>query len=161
MVPAGGSFRRESRTAGSTSEWGQCATRRGLPFNAHDEGHPSPANPRRSGGHGVKHGLDIGRRGADDPEDLAVAVCCSSASFVSLNKRTFSIAITAWSARFEQVDVLVGERSNTLLVDHDHADRAPAKNGDREQTPVTVLRGERAAVLRIQRDVGNRGRWRR
>ena len=25
----------------------------------------------------------------------AVAVCCSSASFVSLNRRTFSIAITA------------------------------------------------------------------
>ena len=28
----------------------------------------------------------------------AVAVCCSSASFVSLNSRTFSMAITAWSA---------------------------------------------------------------
>jgi len=27
-----------------------------------------------------------------------VAVCCSSASFVSLNNRAFSIAITAWSA---------------------------------------------------------------
>ena len=29
----------------------------------------------------------------------AVAVCCSSASCVSLNSRTFSIAITAWSAK--------------------------------------------------------------
>ena len=29
----------------------------------------------------------------------AVAVCCSSASFVSLNRRTFWIAITAWSAK--------------------------------------------------------------
>ena len=29
----------------------------------------------------------------------AVAVCCSSASFVSLNSRTFSMAITAWSAK--------------------------------------------------------------
>ena len=28
-----------------------------------------------------------------------VAVCCSSASLVSLNRRTFSIAITAWSAK--------------------------------------------------------------
>ena len=28
-----------------------------------------------------------------------MAVCCSSASFVSLNRRTFSIAITAWSAK--------------------------------------------------------------
>ena len=30
---------------------------------------------------------------------LAVAVCCSSASLVSVNRRTFSIAITAWSAK--------------------------------------------------------------
>ena len=29
----------------------------------------------------------------------AVAVCRSSDSFVSLNRRTFSIAITAWSAK--------------------------------------------------------------
>ena len=29
----------------------------------------------------------------------AVAVCRSSASFVSLNWRTFSMAITAWSAK--------------------------------------------------------------
>ena len=27
-----------------------------------------------------------------------IAVCCSSASFVSLNRRTFSIAIAPWSA---------------------------------------------------------------
>ena len=38
----------------------------------------------------------------------AVAVCRSSASLVSLNRRTFSIAITAWSAKvFEQLDLLV------------------------------------------------------
>ena len=29
----------------------------------------------------------------------AVAVCCSRASFVSLNNRTFSMAMTAWSAK--------------------------------------------------------------
>ena len=29
----------------------------------------------------------------------AVAVCCSSASFISLNSRTFSMAMTAWSAK--------------------------------------------------------------
>jgi hypothetical protein len=28
-----------------------------------------------------------------------VAVCCSKASFVSVNSRTFSIAMTAWSAK--------------------------------------------------------------
>ena len=42
-----------------------------LPFNAHGEGIRRPANPRRSGGHDVQHGLDIGRRAADDPEDLS------------------------------------------------------------------------------------------
>ena len=47
-----------------------------------------------------------------------VAVCCSSASdssrvraCTSSNSRTFSIAITAWSAKVvDQLDLLVGER---------------------------------------------------
>src|ERR1700730_4113803 len=39
-----------------------------------------------------------------------VAVCCSSASFSSSNSRTFSIAITAWSAkRFDQLDLFGAE----------------------------------------------------
>ena len=33
------------------------------------------------------------------PRISLVAVCCSKASFVSLNSRTFSIAMTAWSAK--------------------------------------------------------------
>jgi hypothetical protein len=37
--------------------------------------------------------LDITRRIS------LVAVCCSSASFVSLNSRTFSMAMAAWSAK--------------------------------------------------------------
>ena len=49
-----------------------------------------------------------------------VAVCCSSASdssrvraCTSSNSRTFSIAITAWSAKVvDQLDLLVGERLN-------------------------------------------------
>ena len=45
----------------------------------------------------------------------AVAVCCSSASLVSLNRRAFSIAITAWSAKVvQQGDLLVGERAGVL-----------------------------------------------
>ena len=41
----------------------------------------------------------------------AVAVCCSSASLVSLNRRTFSIAITAWSAKvWSRSTWCVGER---------------------------------------------------
>ena len=49
--------------------------------------------------------LEIGRRARDHPQDLAVAVCCSRLGqlvvpcFQFLNSRTFSIAITAWSAK--------------------------------------------------------------
>ena len=39
----------------------------------------------------------------------AVAVCCSKASFVSLNSRTFSIAITAWSAKVCRSAICVSE----------------------------------------------------
>ena len=42
----------------------------------------------------------------------AVAVCCSSASLVSLNSRTFSMAMTAWTGeRMQQVDLLVRENA--------------------------------------------------
>ena len=47
----------------------------------------------------VEHRRGVGHRAADDLSTSAVAVCCSSASLVSLNSRTFSIAITAWSAK--------------------------------------------------------------
>ena len=41
----------------------------------------------------------------------AVAVCCCSDSRSSLSSRVFSIAMTAWSAKFcDQLDLLVGER---------------------------------------------------
>ena len=44
-------------------------------------------------------GCDVGRRGADDAQHLGGRGLRSSASLVSLNRRTFSIAITAWSAK--------------------------------------------------------------
>ena len=60
-----------------------------------------------------------------------VAVCCSNASVRSrlrscnsLNSRTFSMAITAWSAKvFEKCDLLVGERTNLRAANTDGADR--------------------------------------
>ena len=66
----------------------------------------------------------------------AVAVCCSSASFVSLNRRTFSIAITAWSAKvLQQLGLAlrrlarVGQATTMaptgLVLDHWRADHAP------------------------------------
>ena len=64
------------------------------------------AQPGGALGDGVEHGLDVGRRSRDHPQDLAgrglllerfgqVALRVSS----SLNRRTFSMAITAWSAK--------------------------------------------------------------
>src|SRR5262245_55812005 len=43
----------------------------------------------------------------------AVAVCCSRASFVSLNRRTFSIAITAWSANVFNSSIWASEKGST------------------------------------------------
>ena len=61
----------------------------------------------------------------------AVAVCCSSDSLrssvrwrSSLNSRVFSMAMTAWAAKFvHQLDLLVGERAHLLAVDGDGADQ--------------------------------------
>ena len=48
----------------------------------------------------------------------AVAVCCSNASRVSVRSRTFSIAMTAWSANVvHQRDLFVGKRPDFLPVD--------------------------------------------
>ena len=60
-----------------------------------------------------------------------VAVCCSSASLrssvrwrSSLSRRVFSMAMTAWAAKFcDQLDLLVGERADLLAVDDDGADQ--------------------------------------
>ena len=59
-----------------------------------------------------------------------IAVCCSSNSVRSsvrwrnsLSSRVFSIAMTAWAAKFlTRLDLLVGERPHLLAVDGDGAD---------------------------------------
>ena len=57
----------------------------------------------------------------------AVAVCRSSASLVSLNRRTFSIAITAWSAKvLQQRDLVRRERLRARAVTLIAADGAIA-----------------------------------
>ena len=60
-----------------------------------------------------------------------VAVCCSSATRSSLlracssvNSRTFSMAMTAWSAKVsQQLDLLLGEGTHLHAADEDRADR--------------------------------------
>ena len=54
----------------------------------------------------------------------AVAVCCCSDSRSSLSSRVFSMAMTAWAAKFlHQLDLLVGEWPYFLAVDDDSADQ--------------------------------------
>ena len=45
----------------------------------------------------VEHRPRVGHRAADDAQDVGRGFRCSSASLVSLNRRVFSIAISAWS----------------------------------------------------------------
>ena len=48
----------------------------------------------------------------------AVAVCCSSASRCSVISRAFSIAITAWAAKFSSSAIcFVRERPHFLAID--------------------------------------------
>ena len=59
-----------------------------------------------------KTGLRVGDRPLITRSTSAVAVCCSSASRVSLKRRTFSIAITAWSAKvLQQIDLALRDRA--------------------------------------------------
>ena len=58
-----------------------------------------------------------------------VAVCCSSdferssvRSRSSLSRRVFSMAMTAWAAKFcNQLDLLVGEGADLLAINDDSA----------------------------------------
>ena len=64
----------------------------------------------------------------------AVAVCRSSASRVSLNSRTFSIAMTAWSAKVcSSWTWWADKRTRFLARDVDRADRRPVAHQGGEQ----------------------------
>ena len=53
-----------------------------------------------------------------------MAVCCCSNSRSSLSSRVFSMAMTAWAAKFlHQLDLLVGERPNLLAINSNRADK--------------------------------------
>ena len=91
-----------------------------------------------------------------------MAVCCSSASFVSLNSRTFSMAITAWSAKVcEERDLPVGERPYLGPPDDDRADGlALAEQRDAQHCPVTDGAGAASTALGVFVDLGLRCRGR-
>ena len=58
----------------------------------------------------------------------AVAVCCSSASFVSWNRRTFSIAMTAWSAKVWSSRSASGKGAPATAM---ASDRTPSRSSGR------------------------------
>ena len=54
----------------------------------------------------------------------AVAVCCCSDSRSSLSRRVFSIAMTAWAAKFVTSSICLSVNgANLLAVDGDRADQ--------------------------------------
>ena len=65
----------------------------------------------------VKINTDLERVGdlAITPKISLVAVCCSKASVSSLNSRTFSMAMTAWSAKVSSSLICAGEKGCTSV----------------------------------------------
>src|SRR5262249_32651501 len=84
-----------------------------------------------------------------------VAVCCSSDSLrsrllacSSVNSRTFSIAITAWSGeRAEQIDLTIRKRAGRPAGNRDHADGVPfvdhryANDGSQPDSTIRLAHG--------------------
>ena len=90
-----------------------------------------------------------------------VAVCCSSATRSSLlrvsssvNRRTFSMAMTAWSAKVSRsCDLLVGEGARPPASDQDRAEShafTQQRGGQRRAVMDLSLRGLRDWILRVR-----------
>ncbi len=82
----------------------------------------NPTNPRRALDDGVEHRLHVRRRAADDAEHLGrcrlmLQASRSSAlrSCNSLNSRTFSMAITAWSAKVSRRAICLSVNGRTSV----------------------------------------------
>ena len=92
--PNGARFRVRAANHGRATRWTSSPSRRErrLRHSPRTAERRSARSPRRPAGD-RSASSQITRRIS------AVAVCCSSASFVSLNRRTFSMAMTAWSAK--------------------------------------------------------------
>ena len=112
-----------------------------------------PTNPRGALDDGVEDRLHVRGRAADDAEHLGrcrlmlqrlAQFCVALAS--SLNSRTFSMAITAWSAKVsEQLDLFVREGTNLRTADIDHPDgNSLAQQRRRQSTyamPIAIAYG--------------------
>ena len=115
-----------------------------LAIDSRDAAEVGAAQSRRALADDVEDRLDVGRGARDHPQDLAgrrllleglgqIAFRASS----SWNSRTFSMAMTAWSANVvDQLDLLVGERLHCRPTDHeDPDDRALPEHRNGEDGP--------------------------
>ena len=82
----------------------------------------NPANPRGALDDGVEHRLHVRRRAADDAEHLGRCrlMLQGLAQFrvalpSSLNSRTFSMAITAWSAKVSRSAICLSVNGRTSV----------------------------------------------
>src|SRR5262245_4413526 len=104
---------------------------------------------------------NIGRRSPGELEMTCstseVAVCCCRDSRSSLSRRAFSMAIGLLGKIADQLDLLVGERSDLLAVDGDRADQLVfLKHGHSDVRPrAAELR--RIAGLRLGSIIGGVG----
>ena len=81
-----------------------------------------PTNPRRALGNGIEDRLHVRRRTADDAEYLGrrrlmlqrLAQLCVALR-ISLNSRTFSMAITAWAAKVSNSVICLSVKGPTSL----------------------------------------------
>src|SRR5271156_5438091 len=82
----------------------------------------------------------------------AVAVCCSSASRVSVISRAFSIAITACAAKFcSRGNLLVGERPHLLAIDRETAEQSTVlaqRHNEKRACAAELDRGDAQPVAR-------------
>ena len=78
-----------------------------------------------------------------------VAVCCSSASRVSVISRAFSIAMTAWAAKFF---------SSTTCLSENGRDLSPVRGDDTEQFAILAQGDHDVAVCAAKIDYGPKAR---
>ena len=88
----------------------------------------------------------------------AVAVCCCSDSRSSLSRRVFSMAMTAWLAKFvDQLDLLVGERPHLLAIDDDCPDQLVVLEHRHDECRSRAAELRRIAGVRLGSIIGGVG----
>ena len=73
------------------------------------------ADARGVGENGFEDGSEIARQLANDTEHFEVAVCCCSDSRSSLSSRVFSMAMTAWKAKFVTNSICLAVNGRTSV----------------------------------------------